>query len=151
MTLQQKLTDEMKAGMRAGDTDRVSVIRLLRASIKNKEIEKGKGQTLSDEEILQVIASAVKQRKESIEQFAKGGREDLVEKEKRELAILQSFLPQPISDEELRLKIREAIAEAGATDIKQMGMVMKILMPRLVGKAEGNAVSQMVRTMLEKK
>lgn len=151
MTLQQKLTDEMKAGMRAGDTDRVSVIRLLRASIKNKEIEKGKGQTLSDEEILQVIASAVKQRKESIEQFAKGGREDLVEKEKRELAILQSFLPQPISDEELRLKIREAITEAGATDIKEMGKVMKILMPRLVGKAEGNAVSQMVRTMLEKK
>src|SRR3989338_2612863 len=108
MTLQQKLTDEMKAGMRAGDTDRVSVIRLLRASIKNKEIEKGKGQTLSDEEILQVIASAVKQRKESIEQFAKGGREDLVEKEKRELAILQSFLPQPISDEELQAKVKEA-------------------------------------------
>lgn len=141
----------MKEGMRAGDTDRVSVIRLLRASIKNKEIEKGKGLLLSEDEILQVISSAVKQRKESIEQFSKGGREDLVEKEKKELAILQSFLPHPISDEALQAKIKEAIAQAGATDIKQMGKVMKILMPQLVGKAEGDKISQMVRASLEGK
>lgn len=151
MSLREKLMEEMKEGMRTKDADRVSVIRLLRASIKNKEIDKGKGQSLTEEEILQVIASAVKQRKESIEQFSKGGRQDLVDKESRELAILQSFLPQPMSEGELQAKIQEAIAQAGATDIKQMGKVMKILMPQLVGKAEGNKISEMVRASLERK
>ena len=151
MPLQQKLMEEMKEGMRTGDSDRVSVIRLLRASIKNKEIDKGKGQLLTEDEILQVISTAVKQRKESIEQFLKGGRQDLVDKEKRELAILQSFLPQPISDEALQAKVKEAIAQAGATDVKQMGKVMKILIPQLLGKADGNKISEMVRTSLEQK
>lgn len=151
MDIQQRLMDEMKEGMRTGNSDRVSVIRLLRAAIKNKEIEKGRGQKLTEEEILQVIASAVKQRRESIDQFAKGGRTDLVEKEKQEMAILQSFLPQPISDEELRAKVNEAIAQSGATDLKQMGKVMKILVPQLVGRAEGEAISQMVRSCLERK
>jgi len=151
MALQQRLADEMKEAMRTGDTDRVSVIRLLRSSIKNKEIDKGKGQQLTDEEILQVISSAVKQRKESIEQFEKGGRQDLVEKEKKELSILQSFLPQPISDEELRIKIKEAIAQSGATDVKDMGKVMKLLVPQLVGRAEGSKISQFVRESLGQK
>ena len=151
MTLQQRLVDEMKEAMRTGDADRLSVIRLLRASIKNKEIDKGKGQQLTEEEILQVISTAVKQRKESIEQFEKGGRQDLVEKEKKELAILQSFLPQPISDEELRIKIKEAIAQSGAADVKDMGKVMKLLVPQLVGKAEGSKISQMVRECLGQK
>ncbi len=151
MTLQQKLVDDMKQAMKTGDTDRLSVIRLLRSAIKNKEIDKGKGQKLADDEILQVISSAVKQRKESIELFAKGGRQDLVEKEQKELAILQSFLPQQISDEELRLKIKEAIAQSGATEIKDMGKVMKLLVPQLVGKAEGSKVSQMVRECLGQK
>lgn len=141
----------MKEAMRTGDADRLSVIRLLRASIKNKEIDKGKGQQLTEEEILQVISTAVKQRKESIEQFEKGGRQDLVEKEKKELAILQSFLPQPISDEELRIKIKEAIAQSGAADVKDMGKVMKLLVPQLVGKAEGSKISQMVRECLGQK
>lgn len=151
MALQQRLIDEMKEAMRTGDTDRVSVIRLLRSSIKNKEIDKGKGQQLTDDEILQVISSAVKQRKESIEQFEKGGRQDLVDKEKKELSILQSFLPQPISDEELRIKIKEAIAQSGATDVKDMGKVMKIVVPQLVGRAEGSKISQMVRECLVQK
>lgn len=150
MSLQQKLMEEMKEGMRTGDQDRVSVIRLLRATIKNKEIDKGKGQQLTEEEVLQVISTAVKQRKESIEMFSKGGREDLVEKEKRELEILHSFLPQPLSEEELRTKVKEAIAQSGASDIKQMGKVMKILVPQLVGRAEGTAISQMVKSCLER-
>jgi len=151
MPLQQRLTDEMKEAMRTGDADRLSVIRLLRSTIKNKEIDKGKGQQLTDEEILQVISTAVKQRKESIEQFEKGGRQDLVDKEKKELAILQSFLPQPISDEELRIKIKEAIAQSGATDAKDMGKVMKLVVPQLVGRAEGSKISQMVRECLGQK
>ncbi len=141
----------MKEAMRTGDADRLSVIRLLRSTIKNKEIDKGKGQQLTDEEILQVISTAVKQRKESIEQFEKGGRQDLVDKEKKELAILQSFLPQPISDEELRIKIKEAIAQSGATDAKDMGKVMKLVVPQLVGRAEGRKISQMVRECLGQK
>jgi uncharacterized protein len=151
LDLQQRLVDEMKEGMRAGDSDRVSVVRLLRSTIKNKEIEKGKGQKLTDEEVLQVVASAVKQRRESIDLFEKGGRQDLVEKEKKELAILQSYLPQPISEEALRTKVKEAIAQSGATDVKQMGKVMKVLMPQLVGRAEGDSVSRMVRACLEEK
>lgn len=151
MTLQQRLTDEMKEAMRTGDADRLSVIRLLRANIKNKEIDKGKGQQLTEGEILQVISTAVKQRKESIEQFEKGGRQDLVDKEKKELTILQSFLPQQISDEELRIKIKEAIAQSGATDAKDMGKVMKLVVPQLVGRAEGSKISQMVRECLGQK
>lgn len=151
MILQQKLMEEMKNGMRNGDADRVSVIRLLRSSIKNREIEKGKGVPLTEDEILQVITSAVKQRKESIELFLKGGRQDLVEKEQKELTILQSFLPQPISDEELKAKIAEVIAQSGASDIKQMGKVMKLLVPQLLGKADGTKISEMVRASLENK
>jgi uncharacterized protein YqeY len=151
LDLQQRLVDEMKEGMRSGDSDRVSVVRLLRSTIKNKEIEKGKGQKLTEEEVLQVVASAVKQRRESIDLFEKGGRQDLVEKEKKELTILQSYLPQPISDEELRAKVKEAIAQSGARDVKQMGKVMKILMPQLVGRAEGDSISRMVRACLEQK
>lgn len=137
--------------MRTGDADRLSVIRLLRATIKNKEIEKGKGQKLTEEEVMQVISSAVKQRRESVELFEKGGRQDLAEKEKKEIAILQSYLPQPVSEEELRAKVKEAIAQAGVNDVKQMGKVMKILVPQLVGRAEGDSISRMVRACLEQK
>lgn len=141
----------MKEAMRTGDADRLSVIRLLRSTIKNKEIEKGKGQKLTEEEVMQVISSAVKQRRESVELFEKGGRQDLAEKEKKEIAILQSYLPQPVSEEELRAKVKEAIAQAGVNDVKQMGKVMKILVPQLVGRAEGDSISRMVRACLEQK
>lgn len=143
--------DEMKEAMRSGDSDRLSVVRLLRATIKNKEIEKGKGLKLAEEEVIQVISTAVKQRRESIDLFEKGGRQDLAEKEKKEMAILQSYLPQQISEEELRTKVKEAIAQSGASDVKQMGKVMKILVPQLVGRAEGDSISRMVRRCLEQK
>ncbi|MFY9270302.1 MAG: GatB/YqeY domain-containing protein [Candidatus Manganitrophaceae bacterium] len=149
MTLKERLNDELKDGMRAGDTTKVSVIRLLRSVIKNKEIEIAKGHSLTDEEIFQVISSGVKQRKESIELFEKGGRRDLVEKEQKELAILRSFLPQPISDEELRLKVTEAIAQVGTSNLKDMGKVMKLLTQQLAGKVEGSRLSQVVRECLD--
>ncbi|MBI3803938.1 MAG: GatB/YqeY domain-containing protein [Nitrospirae bacterium] len=151
MTTQEKLAEELKGAMRTGDAARLSVIRLLRSAIKNKEIDKGKGQKLTEEEVLQLISSAMKQRRESIEQFAKGGRQDLVEQEEKELTILQSFLPEQISDEALRIKVQEAIAQSGATDVKEMGKVMKLLIPQLVGKAEGNKISQVVRECLGQK
>ncbi len=148
MDIKLRLVTEMKEGMKSGDTARVSVIRMLRSTIKNKEIDKGIGQTLTDDEVLQVITSAVKQRKESMAQFETGGRADLVEQERKELAILTSFLPEQLSEAELQQKVTEAISEAGATSIKQMGEVMKLLTPRLVGKADGKVVSDLVRSLL---
>lgn len=149
--LAERLQSEMKEALRSGDQIRLSVIRLLRSSIKYREIEKGKDKPLTDEEFLQVIGSAVKQRRESIEQFTKGNRHDLVAKEQQELDILKTYLPQPLSQEELLGKINAAISTAGANDLKQMGKVMKILMPQVVGRAEGTQVSQIVRSLLEQK
>ena len=149
MKLRQRLTNEMKEGMRSRDTLRVSVLRLLLASIKNKEIEKGKGAELSEEELLRVISAAAKQRRDSIEQFSKAGREDLAEKEGQELKVLLNFLPEALSSESLREKVEEAIATTGATGIKEMGRVMKVLIPQLVGRAEGGAIRQMVQRCLK--
>jgi len=149
MTLRQELKDELKDGMRSRDSDRVSVIRLLFSTIKNKEIERGLGASLNDEEILKVIVSAAKQRKESIEQFSKAGRTELAEKEGRELTILQGFLPDPLSEEALNAKVAEAIAEAGASEMRQMGAVMKILVPQLMGLADGNVLRKLVQAALQ--
>jgi uncharacterized protein YqeY len=146
--LQEKLMEEMKEAMKSGDPLKVSVIRMLRASIKNKEIEKGKGQLLTDVDVMELIMSSIKQHKDSIEQFAKGRRDDLVEKEQKELDLLQKFLPQPLTPQELEQKIREAIQASGAMGIKDMGKVMKIAMPQLVGRAEGSAVSKLVKDLL---
>jgi hypothetical protein len=154
MELQQRLLAEMKEGMKSGDTERVGVIRMLRSTLKNKEIEKrpgvveGQGAALAEDEVLQVIAAAVKQRNESITLFESAGRTDLVEKEQKEVAILESFLPQPLSEMALNAKISEAILEAGATTLQQMGEVMKVLKPHLVGRADMQKVSVKVRACL---
>ncbi len=149
MTLRQTLKDELKAGMRSRDRDRVSVIRLLFSTIKNKEIEKGLGASLSDEEILKVLVTAAKQRKESIEQFSKAGRDELAQKEGRELEILQGFLPEPLSEAVLKEKVAAAIAEAGASEMRQMGAVMKILVPQLMGQADGTVLRKLVQAALQ--
>ncbi|HET6464803.1 MAG TPA: GatB/YqeY domain-containing protein [Nitrospiria bacterium] len=148
MSLQQRLLEEMKTAMRDGDALKVSVIRLLRASIKNKEISKGKQNPLTEQDILETIISATKQRKDSIEQFAKGGRMDLVAKEKSELEILQTYLPQSLSVEELKSKVQALIKEIGASGQKDMGKVMKILMPQVAGKIDGSVVGQVVKDLL---
>ena len=148
MSLQQRLLDEMKTAMRDGDALKVSVIRLLRASIKNKEISKGKSNPLTEQEILETVISATKQRKDSIELFTKGGRTDLVAKEQKELEILQTFLPQSLSMEELRAKAEAVIKELGASGPKDMGKVMKLLMPQVVGRVDGSAVGQVVKDLL---
>lgn len=148
MLLQERLSQEMKQALKSGDSTRLSVIRLLRASIKNREIERGKNRHLTENDLIEVVVSAVKQRNEAIEQFAKAGRMDLVKKEEAELKILQDFLPKSLSQEELDAKIREAILATGASGIKDMGKVMKMLMPQVVGRADAAQVSQKVKELL---
>ena len=147
MSLLNRLTEELKEALRAGNHIKLSVIRLLKSSIKNREIEKMA--PLTDEEIIDIIMTALKQRRESIEQFQKGGREDLVQKEKSELEELQTFLPQQLSEEELVGEIQAVIREVGASSLKDMGKVMKILMVRLKGRAEGAKVSSLVKELME--
>jgi len=147
MSLLNRLTEELKESLRGGDQTRVSVIRLLKSAIKNREIEKMA--PLTEDEIIDVIMSGVKQRRESIEQFQKGGREDLVRKEEKELEILQSFLPPPLSEEDLKREIKSVIEEVGASSPRDIGKVMKALMPRIKGRAEGARVSSLVKELME--
>jgi len=146
--LKSQLTNDLKDGLRSGDKLRVSVIRLLTAMIKNREVDK-RG-PLTDPEVLQAISTSCKQRQEAIEQFRQGGREDLASKETAELAILQSYLPKPLTAEELQELVQAAIREAQATSAKEMGKVMALLMPRVTGRADGKVVNTMVREALAK-
>ncbi|MEK6679333.1 MAG: GatB/YqeY domain-containing protein [Nitrospirota bacterium] len=149
MSLQEQLVNDMKESMKSGDSLKVSTIRMLKAAIKNKEIEKGgTSYKLSDKEILEVIATAIKQRKDSIEQFTKGHRLDLAEKEKRELEILQAYMPPQMSDEDVKAEVKKAIAETSASSQKDMGKVMKVLMPRIAGRADGAVVNRIVRELI---
>lgn len=149
MTLQEQLVNNMKEAMKSGDSVKVSTIRMLKAAIKNKEIEKGgTSYKLSDKEILEVIATAIKQRKDSIEQFTKGNRQDLADKEKKELEILQLYMPPQMSDEDVKAEVKKAIAETSASSQKDMGKVMKVLMPRIAGRADGAVVNRIVRELI---
>jgi uncharacterized protein len=144
--LKPKLTEDLKGAMRSGDKLRTSVIRLLTALIKNREVEK-RG-PLTDGEVIQAISASCKQRQEAIEQYRQGGRQDLVDKEAAELAILQSYLPAALSADELRSLVREAIRESQAASPREMGKVMALLMPKVTGRADGKIVSGLVREML---
>lgn len=150
MPLQERLINEMKEAMRSGDKTKVSVIRMVRSSLKYKEIEKGKDRVLSEDEVIQVIVSSVRQRRDSIEEFKKGGRQDLVDKEEAEIRILQTFLPRQITNEELVKTIKETIEEVNAVGIRDMGQVMKTLVPKIVGKADPASVSNIVKEILTK-
>lgn len=144
--LRDKIADEMRAAMKAREQARVGALRMLMTAIKNTEVEKM--HDLSDEEVLDVIAREAKRRRESIEAFEKGGRTDLVEKETAELAVLDAYLPDKLSDEELTALVDEAVAETGASSPKQMGEVMKALMPKVRGRADGAQVSALVKAKL---
>lgn len=149
MSLQQRLDEDLKASIKASDTLKTSVLRMLKAAVKNKQIEKRR--ELSDEEIISVISTLAKQRRESIESFSKGGREDLVLKEKQELEILHLYLPRQLSSEELDRIIIEAINESSAEGIKDIGKVMRLIMPRIQGAVDGRVVNLRVREILEKR
>ncbi len=147
MTLLQRVDGDLKTALKSADKLKVSVLRLLKAAIKNQEIDKK--HALSDEEILAVMSGLAKQRRESIEQFAKGGREDLAEKERLELAILQSYMPEQLSPAELESMILQAIDESGAKGEGDLGKVMRLLMPRTKGLADGRWVNNRVRELLQ--
>ena len=147
MTLNEQVTADITAAMKAKDQARLSALRMLKAAIMNKGVEKGRD--LDDAEILQVVSSLVKQRRDSIEQFAKAGRTDLVDKETGEINVLQHYLPPAVSAEEIDAAVAAAIAESGASSPKDMGKVMKAVMPKLAGKnADGKAVNEAVRRKL---
>jgi hypothetical protein len=147
MTLTEKVNAEISAAMKAKDAPRLSALRMAKAAIMNKEVEKGRG--LEDPEVLQVLGSLVKQRRDSIDQFAKAGRTDLVDKETAEIRILEEYLPPAASAEEIDAAVAAAIAETGAASARDIGKVMKAVMPKLAGRnADGKTINEAVRRKL---
>jgi len=146
MNYKETIERGMVQAAKAQDKERLSALRLIKNTLHNREIDLHR--ELEDTEFLQAMAAMAKQRNDSIEQFKNGGRQDLVEKETRELKVIQEFLPSQLSEEEVGREIEAAIAEAGATGLRDMGKVMKILMPRLTGKADGKLVGDKVKARL---
>ena len=149
MTLQQRVDSDLKEAMRAKDVTKLGVLRMLKSALKYAAIAKsGAEAELSDAEAVQVIRKQAKQRQDSIESFEKGGRAELADKEKQELAILNTYLPQGMSPDELAKVVRETITEVGATSKAQMGVVMKALQPKVGGRADGKTLSAEVQKQL---
>ena len=164
MTLKEKINQDFKEAFKAKEELRVSVLRMLNSSIKNKEFDKRaklskggvadvdieKQSQLTDEEVLSVIGTEAKRRKDSIEQFKSGGRPELATQEERELAILAAYLPEQMGEDEVRKIVVESIKESGASGAADLGKVMKVLMPKVKGKADGGLVNKIVKEELEK-
>jgi uncharacterized protein YqeY len=149
MTLQERVDSDLKEAMRAKKTIKVGVLRMLKSALKYSAIEKSDADAdLTEAEAVQVIRKQVKQRQDSIESFEKGGRAELAAKEKEELSVLNAYLPQAMSAEELAKVVRETIAELGATSKAQMGMVMKALQTKVAGRADGKTLSAEVEKQL---
>lgn len=148
--LKQKLQGELKESMLAKDALRTSVLRMVLSALNYYEIQKGgAGYEATDEDVLSVIQKEAKQRKDSVEQFQKGGRQDLVDKETKELELLKAYLPEQLNEEEIRNLVKEAILQTGAKTIAEMGKVMGALMPKVKGKSDGGIVSKIVREELK--
>lgn len=149
--LKQTLKDQLKESMLAKDELRTAVIRFILSGVTYYEIQKGgAGYEATDEDVMTVINKEVKQRKDSIDQYEKANRQDLADKEKAELAILQTYLPEQMSEEEVKKYVDEAVATSGASTPQDMGKVMAILMPKVKGKADGSLISRLVREALVK-
>lgn len=146
-TIRERLDADLKDAMRARAQLRLDTIRAVKSAIKYKEVE-GAAKVLDEAGILSVLTSMVKQRRDSVAEFEKAGRRDLADKELAEIAVLQGYLPEQLSAEALTAKVAEAITEAGATSMKDLGAVMKLLTPRLKGQAEGRAISDEVKAQL---
>ncbi len=146
MTLKERITEDMKSAMRAGEKDRLAVVRLILAAIKQREVDERV--TLDDAQVLAVLEKMAKQRKESIAQFESGGRADLVAKEKAELDIVRSYLPAQLSDAEIDALIAEAIAATGATTVKDMGKVMGLVKGKAAGRADMAVVGARIKQKL---
>lgn len=148
MDINAKLNEDMVVAAKSQDKIRLSAVRMIKSTLHNKEISLMR--PLNEAEVLQVLSSMIKQRKDSIEQFAKGGRTDLVEKEEAELKVIQEFMPAQMSEEEVDIIIKKTIEEAGAVSVKDMGKVMKMVMPKLTGVADGKVVGEKVKAFLSK-
>jgi hypothetical protein len=148
MSIFEQVDKDMIKALKGGDKDRLTVLRGLKSDLKYKKIEVG--EELTDEQALETLASAAKKRRESIEQFRAGGREDLVKSEEFELEVISSYLPKQLTEEELRQMAETAIKEVGADSPKQMGLVMKALMPKIKGRADGKLVNRLISELLAK-
>jgi uncharacterized protein YqeY len=146
-SIKERISDDMKAAMKSGDKLKLNAVRMLHAAVRKKEIDDRV--ELDDAAVIKIIGSLVKQRQDSIEQFTTGNRQDLVDKETSELKLLQAYLPAQMSQDELVKIIEQSIQEAGAKTQKEMGNVMKVLMPKIAGKADGKLVNQLVRERLQ--
>lgn len=147
MSLKEKLMDDLKIAMKEKDQLRKSVITMIRAAIKQYEVDKRV--ELDDESILDIMSKQVKQKRDAIEEFAKGNRQDLVDEAKAEIDILMEYLPQQLTEEEMKLIVSEVVKEVGATTAKDMGKVMSALMPKVKGRADGKLLNQVVRQFLQ--
>lgn len=151
MTQKEKIIADLREAMKSGQTEKRDTLRLIDSAIKNVEIEKQKRETgLNDEEVLEVISKAVKQRQDSIRQFEAGGRSDLAEKEKVELEILMPYLPAQLSEDEMKAIINEVIVATSAAGIAELGKVMGQAMSKMKGQADGNVVRELAKQILEK-
>src|SRR3989338_167741 len=146
--LKEKLQQDLKDALKSGDSRKRMVLGMVIAAVKNKEIEKRS--ELGDEEIVAVITSEVKKRRDAVAQYEKGGRPELAEQEKQETNILMGYMPEQMPEEQIRAEVKKAIAETGAKDVKEMGKVLGALMPKVKGKADGQLVSQIVKEELQK-
>ena len=146
--LKEKLQQDVKDALKSGDSKKRMVLGMVLAAIKNKEIEKRS--ELSDDDVISVIASEIKKRKDAIEQYEKGGRPELAEQERKEAEMLMAYMPQQMSEDEVRGEVKKAIAETGAKDMKEMGKVIGAVMAKVKGKADGQMVSRLVKEELSK-
>lgn len=143
MSLKDKLMEEFKSSMRNKDTIRKNTVTMVRAAIKQREVDERI--ELGDEEVLEIISKQLKEKKMAIEEFRKGNRQDLVELTEAEMSILLEYLPKQLTEEEVEQIVRETIDEIGATSLKEIGIIMKAVMPKVKGKADGNMINQAVR------
>ena len=150
MSLKEKIPSDLKNALREKKTVDHSVLRMVQSAIRNKEIEKKKRDGLTDEEIVEVISSEIKKRKEAVNEYIKAQRQDLADKEKSEIEVLISYMPKQMEEMEIREEVKKAIQEAGAKAQGELGKVMKIVMPRMKGKADGALVNKVVREELQK-
>jgi uncharacterized protein YqeY len=146
MGLREKIDADVKDALKSGAKDRLSTLRMLNAALKNKQIDKRR--PLTEEEVVETVRSLIKQRRDSVEQFAKGGRQDLVDKESAEIIVLETYLPQQLSREELEAMVRDVMTSTAAQGAKDMGKVMKALVPLIGGRADGKLVSELVKNAL---
>jgi uncharacterized protein len=146
MELRSRIEADTIAALKTGAKDKVSTLRMLSAAMKNKQIDKRR--PLTEEEVVETVRSLIKQRKDSVEQFAKGNRQDLVDKETAEIAVLEVYLPQQLTREELEAMVRDVVAQAGAQGAKDMGKVMKALIPLVGARADGKLLSELVKNAL---